>query len=77
MNIDIDFVDPISEAYQERLHAFMNLIVAQGLTENRAPIIRFVEANRTAVRKIVLLRYYYRFRNVLLELHSKLINLLF
>ena len=41
MDIVLGFADPISEAYREKLQKFLDSILAQGLTENRPPRIRF------------------------------------
>lgn len=56
MNIVVSFAGPISEAYRERLEKFMDKIIAQGVTENRPPIVYFPEVNRDKFEKIRELR---------------------
>ena len=45
MNIILRFGDSISDAYKQRLQTFVNDVLAQGITENRPPLIRFPGMN--------------------------------
>ena len=45
MQIDLTFSDPVSEAYRQKLQTFLDKILAQGLTENRAPDFYFSGMN--------------------------------
>ena len=45
MNIELIFAAPISEAYREKLQTFLDSVIAQGITENRPPIIWFPGRN--------------------------------
>ena len=45
MEISLEFADPISEAYREKLQTFSNKILVQGFTENRPPCIWFTGKN--------------------------------
>ena len=41
MEISLTIAYPISEAYREKLQTFLDSVLAQGITENRAPYIHF------------------------------------
>ena len=41
MDIYLEFANPTSEAYREKLQAFSDSILVQEITENRPPRIRF------------------------------------
>ena len=63
MKIYLDFADSISEAYREKLQTFSENILAQGITENRPPDIRFPGRNEetfTAIDKLQT-AYYRRY----------------
>ena len=62
MDITLTFADPISEVYREKLETFLDNILAQGLTENRPPIIRFTGGNRETFSKIITLQCAYDYR---------------
>ena len=59
MNIALEFVDSISEASQEKLQTFLDNILAQGLTENRPPIIRFPGMREETYNDIRMLQLHY------------------
>ena len=55
MYINLQFAYSISEACREKLQAFSDTILAQGITENRPPRIDFHKINRetyTAIGKL-------------------------
>ena len=59
MFIHLLFAGSISEVYRKKLQTFSNTILAQGLTENRPPIIEFPGMNRETFSKIYDLRHAY------------------
>ena len=63
MKINLAFANPISEAYREKLQTFSDYVFAQGITENRAPIIEFPGMNRKKFDAIVVLHRDYSDRN--------------
>ena len=62
MTILLSFADSISEAYRQNLQTFSDSILAQGITENRPPIIRFPEMNEDTFDEIYELQYAYDYR---------------
>ena len=62
MIIDFTFADPISEAYREKLQTFLNSVLAQGITENRPPSIRFPGMNEETFDEIDELQHVYNDR---------------
>ena len=61
MDIYLSFADPISEAYQQKLQTFVDGVLAQGITENRPPIIWFTGLNNA--QEIYKLRRAFRNQN--------------
>ena len=59
MKISLSFVDPISEAYREKLQTFSDTILAQGITENRSPYIWFPGVNEETLEEIEKLHHDY------------------
>ena len=64
MKIYLSFVDPISEAYREKLHTFLENILAQGITENRPPIFWFSGMNKKIYYENQKLHFAYNNRHV-------------
>ena len=62
MIIYFRFADPISEAYRKKLQTFSDSILAQGITENRPPIISFSGMNEETLPGIKKLQVAYCFR---------------
>ena len=56
MDIDLFFAGSISDAYKEKLQTFMDDLIAQGLTENRPPRIRFPGMNLVTFKQMTMLR---------------------
>ena len=61
MQIDLYFVDSISNAYIEKLQAFDDDLVARGLTENLIPCIYYPGMNEATSKEIFKLRMTYDF----------------
>ena len=56
MDISLSFADSISDAFKEKLQPFVDDVLAQGLTANRPPIIRFPGMNTETFEQIIMLR---------------------
>ena len=69
MNIKLIFADPISESYREKLQTFSDKILAQKLTENRAPSIQFPRMNQETFTGIENLQNEYDDRRYVTELN--------
>ena len=52
MDIELSFVDSISEAYKQKLQTFVDNVLAQGLNENRPPDITFPGINEASYNDI-------------------------
>ena len=59
MDINFQFVDSVSEAYKEKLQTFVAGVLAQGLTANRPPRIRFPGMSEAMLVEILMLRRHY------------------
>ena len=56
MEISLTFADKISEAYREKLQTFSDHILAEGITENRPPSLRFTGMNQETFDEIYKLQ---------------------
>ena len=59
MYIDLSFADPISEVYQEKLQKFSDSVLAQIITKNRPPSIKFPGMNHITFGSIHNFQYAY------------------
>ena len=59
MKISLKFVNSVSDAYEKKLLTFADKILAQGITKNRPPTIRFSGMNRETYDEIKELKYAY------------------
>ena len=57
MVINLRFADPVLDAY--RLQAFLDAVIAQGLTKNRPPSIHSSEISWVTLTRIARLQYAY------------------
>ena len=55
MKISLEFADPISEVYREKLQTFSDNILGQGITEHRPPRISFPGMNQGTFDEIMKL----------------------
>ena len=56
MDISLNFAPSISETYRQRLRAFAENILAQGLTENKPPYISYPGMNEDTRKALCDLR---------------------
>ena len=54
MGIHLSFADPVSEANRKKLQTFVENILAQEITENRPPYIRFPGINKRTLNELFL-----------------------
>ena len=52
MDIHLYFNDSISDAYKKKLQTLMEIVIAQGLTANRPPLLRFPGMNTKTFYKL-------------------------
>ena len=59
MKIVLEFADPISEAYRQKLQTFSDNVLAHGITDNRPPRIDFDGMNQGTYNEIIVLQHTY------------------